>query len=422
MKAILTLAFKDIKLLLRDKAGLFWVIGFPLIMALFFGAIFGGSGSGDRASIKLLLVDEDRSEYSIKYITKLSAIETFDITQVPLDSATLLVRKGKATAYVRLLEGFGKAQQQFQSDESYIELGVDPSRSFSKEIIRGMLTKTSFEMMTDMFSNPKDMITGINEDLQAIDTSTTLADSQKVKMKKFFGGLSEFIENFDTSMMQNNAIQEGPKIATKEITQEREGPRSSYEITFPSAILWALIGCTSAFAVSIVTEKTKGTYVRLRIAPISRAQILAGKGLAAFITIISVSTILLIFANLVFGVRLDNPVKLAIGLCSSALCFVGLMMLISVIGKTEQAVGGGGMAIMLIMSMTGGGMIPLFAMPGWMLTVSNFSLVKWGIVSLEGAIWRGYSYGEMMLPVSVLLGSGIVLFILGTTILIKRDG
>ncbi|KAA3633647.1 MAG: ABC transporter permease [Calditrichaeota bacterium] len=422
MKAILTLAFKDIKLLLRDKAGLFWVIGFPLIMALFFGAIFGSSGSGDRASIKLLLVDEDRSEYSIKYITKLSAIETFDITQVPLDSATLLVRRGKASAYVRLLIGFGKAQQQFQSDESYIELGVDPSRSFSKEIIRGMLTKVSFEMMTDMFSNPKDLLSDINDDMKAIDTSSTIADSQKVKLKKFFGGLSNFLENYDTSMMQNNSMQEGPKIVTKAITQVREGPRSSYEITFPSAILWALIGCTSAFAVSIVTEKTKGTYVRLRIAPISRAQILAGKGLAAFVTIISVSVILLVFANLVFGVRLDNPVKLAIALCSSALCFVGLMMLISVMGKTEQAVGGGGMAIMLIMSMTGGGMIPLFAMPGWMLTVSNFSLVKWGIVSLEGAIWRGYSYSEMILPVSVLLGSGIFLFVIGTTILIKRDG
>ncbi len=127
-------------------------------------------------------------------------------------------------------------------------------------------------------------------------------------------------------------------------------------------------------------------------------------------------------AKIAFGVRLDNIGFLALALCSSALCFVGLMMFISVIGKTEASVGGAGMAIMLIMSMTGGGMIPLFVMPPWMITVSNFSFVKWGIVSLEGAIWRGYNMSEMMLPVSILLTSGIVLFTVGVVILTKRDG
>jgi len=40
MKAVIALAVKDIKLLLRDPFGLFWLLAFPLLMALFFGAIF----------------------------------------------------------------------------------------------------------------------------------------------------------------------------------------------------------------------------------------------------------------------------------------------------------------------------------------------------------------------------------------------
>lgn len=60
MRPILTLALKDIKLILRDKAGLFWIIGFPLLMALFFGAIFGGSGGSSVSSVEIAIVDEDK--------------------------------------------------------------------------------------------------------------------------------------------------------------------------------------------------------------------------------------------------------------------------------------------------------------------------------------------------------------------------
>ncbi len=44
--AIVALAKKDLLLLVRDKAGLFFALGFPLVMAVFFGTIFGGGRWG----------------------------------------------------------------------------------------------------------------------------------------------------------------------------------------------------------------------------------------------------------------------------------------------------------------------------------------------------------------------------------------
>ena len=49
-------------------------------------------------------------------------------------------------------------------------------------------------------------------------------------------------------------------------------------------------------------------------------------------------------------------------------------------------------------------------MPPWMQTLSNVSPVKWAILALEGAIWRGFSLGEMALPCGILLGVGVVFF------------
>ncbi len=49
--------------------------------------------------------------------------------------------------------------------------------------------------------------------------------------------------------------------------------------------------------------------------------------------------------------------------------FVGFMMLVASLGKTEQTAAGAGWAILMPLSMLGGAMVPLFVMPQWMQTV-----------------------------------------------------
>jgi ABC-2 type transport system permease protein len=74
-----------------------------------------------------------------------------------------------------------------------------------------------------------------------------------------------------------------------------------------------------------------------------------------------------------------------------------------------------------VMSMLGGGMFPLFLMPPWMQTVSNVSPVKWGILALEGGIWRGFTLSQMARPCGVLLAVGAAGFAAGSAILARRD-
>jgi ABC-2 type transport system permease protein len=185
--------------------------------------------------------------------------------------------------------------------------------------------------------------------------------------------------------------------------------------------MWAMIGVCMSFAISIVHERIRGTFLRLRLAPVSRAQVLAGKGLAAFLAALGATTFLLLFGSVVFHVRISNPSALAVALVSAAFCFTGIMMLISVFGRSHSAVAGAGWAVLLVMSMTGGGMIPLIAMPAWMQTVSNFSLVKWGVLAVEGAIWRGFSPREMAMPVGILLAVGAVGFFVGARALTRSE-
>jgi ABC-2 type transport system permease protein len=47
--------------------------------------------------------------------------------------------------------------------------------------------------------------------------------------------------------------------------------------------------------------------------------------------------------------------------------------------------------------------------------------VKWGIYALEGTIWRDFSFSEMLIPCAVLLGIGLVRYLIGWKIL-KKTG
>jgi len=421
MGAIITLALKDLKLLWRDKFAMFWVLMFPLLMALFFGSIFGGGGGG-KAKMSLLVVDEDQSEYSRAFVDKISSSDAVKVSVLPLDSAVSKVRRGKATAYLRIIEGAGEFGNLFAADEATLEVGVDPARKAEGAMLQGVIMEAWFSVLQKNFFNPATAGGKIGEQRELVQRDTTLPSGQRKILGEFLGNLEGFMSQMnatagdfaaDSGSGRSESVMSGPKIAFKEVTTQREGPRSSWEITFPQSIMWGLIGVAASFGISIVSERTRGTMIRLQLAPISRAHILAGKGLACLLFCLGVNVFLLGFGHLVFGIRIPDFPLLALAVVSAGICFTGLMMFISVLGKSEEGVAGAGWAIMLVFSMTGGGMVPLMMMPSWMVTISHISPVKWGILAIEGAVWRGFTFSEMMLPAAVLIGFGVVMFTIG---------
>lgn len=422
MREIVALATKDWKLLVRDKAGFFFVLFFPLIMAVFFGTMFGGSGDGQSSAIPILLVDEDQTEQSRAFIDKLDKAPEVDIRPAEREQAVDEVRRGKVSAYVALKPGFGEASERmFWGEPPTVELGADPSRRSTAAMIEGILLKYGAERLQQFFSNPVVQHDNLERARESLRSSTDIPPDVSNNLERFFTDVDRFLgdESFGAAT-DSVAAQEGaftgfqPLVVEKaDVTMSRRWPANAYAISFPQGAIWGIIGTAAAFGISIVVERTRGTLIRLQIAPLSRTQILAGKALACFITTITISVGLFILARLIFGLRPESPPLLALAIVSAGIGFVGIMMLLSALAKTEQAAGGIGWAVLLIMSMIGGGMIPLFVLPGWMRTVSHFSPVKWCILAMEGAVWRQFSLGEMLLPCGILWTVGVVCFLIG---------
>jgi ABC-2 type transport system permease protein len=427
MNAIWAIAMKDLRLLLRDKADLFWVLGFPILIAFFFGSI--GGGGGERAALPVAIVDLDRTEYSGAIVKRLRASEALKTSEAPLDSARTLVRRGELVGYVALLPGTSESFGFGGDSTSGIEIGVDPRRSAEREYLKGLVTAALFQSMQTSFSTGgggKDLI---ERGLGRLREDSTLEPDLRRRRARLLTSLESFMSQLDSNRTAAGATSagdsmgglSGPNLRVVDVAESESGPRTAFEVTFPSSIAWALIGVCMSFAVSIVYERITGTFLRLRLAPISRAQVLAGKGLASFLASLAAVSVVLLLGITIFHVRVSSPLLLAAAVASSAFCFTGVMMIVASLGKTPASVAGAGWAIMMVMSMTGGGMIPLIAMPRWMQAISNFSIVKYAVLSVEGAVWRGFGWGEMLPVLAIPLLVGAAGIVIGTRVLQSHD-
>lgn len=414
MRAILALAQKDLRILVRTRSGIFFTFVWPLLVAVFFGLIFSGTDAGSSA-IPIAVVDEDDSAASRAFISRLQESGNLDVTQADRDAAAALVRQGKRTAAVVFPKGFGAASERiFYGTPPRVELLIDPSRKAETAMLDGLLSKQAAENMQRTLSDraaSKNMVDKALGDVRQLPD----ADANKPVLNRFLTELGQFVQTSPAGAAGTNGAPNWQplEIASQDTGVEREGPRNSFDITFPQGILWGIIGCVMTFGIGIVSERTHGTMVRLQMSPLTRAHLLAGKAMACFASILIVEGGLFVFGRAFFHVRPASWGLLVMAGLATAVAFVGIMMLTSTLGKTEQAAAGAGWAVMMPLAMFGGGMVPLMFMPGWMATASNLSPVKWAILAMEGAIWRGFSLREMLLPCALLTGIGVVCFAVG---------
>ena len=91
MSRILAIVIKDMRLLTRDRMGLFFIAVLPVGMGLFFGMVMGDVGSGSSGSgIPVAVVDEDQSDMSALFVKSLEDAAT---CRLSLSRATRLASR-----------------------------------------------------------------------------------------------------------------------------------------------------------------------------------------------------------------------------------------------------------------------------------------------------------------------------------------
>lgn len=444
MNTALAIAFKDLRLLCRDKAAAFFTFGFPLLIAIFFGAIFGGGGGSGK--MKVVVVDEDGGPAAKAFIQDLQSDSALDVDDtystsekgqpaknVPYTKAEAerAVRRGNVRAAILVPKGFEEnTANMFGGGGLEVEAIVDPSAKAESGLLTGKLNEIAFKTMSRAFQDPALMKTRMDAARDSILKNEDLSSAQKALFTTMFGSIeavSGMQKKKEASNNQAGKHDEDPgssegtsgwqpvRVHVRELASEENKPSNSYEVSFPQGIVWGLMGCVTAFGAGLASERSAGTLMRLMTAPVSRGMILIGKGLACFIACALVQIMLLLAGAVIFKIQIHQPLAMAFVIVVGSIGFTGLMMLIAGLSRTEGAAQGAGRAVILVLALIGGGSIPIAFMPPFMQTISSVSPFKWETLAIEGALWRGLTLTELALPLGILAGVGVLGWVVGTS-------
>jgi ABC-2 type transport system permease protein len=363
----LIIAQKDLRLVLRDRAGLFWIVAFPVLFALFLGAVLERWSARDDLALTIALIDLDRTAESKSFIERLDKSKVFNIEQLPLGQARTRLQRGELDAAVVLIQGFGAVPDWYAGSAEVIRIEADPSRRREASYVKGILLEAGLARAV--------------EDQLTTDPRTSIR------------------------VVQTSAMPNEPTAA---------------ELVTPAAVLWGLVGCAAAFAISLASERRAGTLRRLRSLPINTYQVLSGKAIACWVACMAIAAIILLGAVFVFRVRLGSGLALSVVVAALAFCFTGIMAAISTLGRSEQSVAGAGWGTLLVLGMVGGIMVPRMIMPSWLVEIGAVSPMRWGLLALEHTLWRGGAIADWLWPSLLLALVGMCGLLAGAFVLWAR--
>jgi ABC-2 type transport system permease protein len=159
LTAIHALVRNDLRVYRTDRRALVIGILVPILVAAFFGYVFGGNGnSTDPGKIPIGVVDEDHSEVSRAIAADLARDPMLAVRMLTRTDAQTQVRAGSIQAAAILPKAFGDgaAKALFTSrDKPAVLLLVDPSQPTTARIVQGLFAQYGMQEITKAaFSGP----------------------------------------------------------------------------------------------------------------------------------------------------------------------------------------------------------------------------------------------------------------------------
>ncbi len=419
MNMILAVAKNRLMNLRRDRAA--FVLAFVLPVAFFsiFAAIFGGSGKASTRKISVIVVDEDGSDGSRRFVAGLQAEAGLSVGLKPGDekdpagplytaaSAEAAVKKGEVPIALIIPKGFGANPIAFgpAADRPKLSILADSADPIAPQVLAGLVQKVAMTSMPSSLAR-----SGMAE----VDKwSGGLTPEQKARMESALGALEK--ETAPSAQSQAPARTSGDgglvAVAMRDVVGEK---KKNPTIAFYAAgfgVMFLLFSATGAGG-ALIEEAESGTLDRILSTRVSMTRLLLGKLL--YLTGIGVAQLTLMFTwgAVFFGVELASHIPgflimtIATAIASSAF---GLL-LASVCRSRMQLVAVANLSI-LMMSALGGSMFPRFLMPEKMQKFGLITLNAWAIDGFQKIFWRGLPVWSIWPQVLVLAGLGVLFFV-----------
>jgi ABC-2 type transport system permease protein len=413
MIPFLAMVRKDLKLFFNDRKAVVVGMLVPIVLASFFGYLFGGQGgNAETSKVPLLVIDQDGSDISRGLVSQLTGDKNLDVKPSTLDAAREIVRKGKATAAIVIPKDFGRdAGHALFTGASKPQLGVlyDPSHNVELGMVKGILSGAVMQAVSkEMFSGASGRAMA-NESLAQVENNPQLPAETRKALGDLLGGVKELNEQQDRAGASGQGQSSGgltmPYETREEaITSGQDVQYNGYAHSFGGMGIQFILFMGLDVGIGLLMLRQTGLWQRLRAAPLSRTMLLGSRAVSASLMSGFILLVLFVFARVVFGVHIRGSFAGFVGVCAAfSLMTAAFGLMVAALGETVEATRGYSIMATLFMVMLGGAWVPTFVFPMWLQKVTVVIPTRWAMDGLDGMTWRGLGFSAAVAPIGVLL-------------------
>ncbi len=398
---------KDMKILLRDRVGLFMMFFMPILFVVVITSVQNSTFElVNNNKISLVIYNNDNDSLSLKLINEISKIGLFKL-QIS-DSA---VTENKISSHIL-------------SKDALVALVIP--KGFTK-----LIKNKAEEIATRSLSDPD----SLNE------KSTPLKEKAD-SLKMYYNPVMQASFRHSVDGALNSAVQvlQGEAIVKKlyEAVNQKEIPQdlekqilfgqfpiseiplsSSGNRTVPNAsqhnvpawTIFAMFFIVISLGGVMVREKNSGSFIRLKTLPASYMNALFSKQFVYLLVTFLQATVVFLIGNKLFpyiGLPALNLPADIWGLLTVTIvcgyCAVSYAICVGVFANTPEQSNGFGAISILILAALGGLLVPSFAMPANLQKFLSISPLHWALEAYYGLFLVGGKLRDIWMNILSLLG------------------
>jgi ABC-2 type transport system permease protein len=402
---------RDLRLFFMDRRAMVMSFVAPIVIASFFGYLFGGVTKENATKINVAAVDQDASDLSGRVIAALAADQSLAVKARSLDEARERVRSGKDSVALVFPPGFGERAPQalFRPDQRpEIAVLFDPSHSTEVQVVRGLLTQHAMEVVSSQTMSQSYMDTAVRD----LDRAMGLSAADKGALRNMLQEIGKWNQRQQANPSSTGTAARGfnlPYTMREEPVTARKGtPYNSMAHSFAGMCVQFILFMGVDTGMVMLYQRRSGLWKRLRAAPLSRFMVIGSRATSSAIIAMIIMTVVFGFARVVFGVKIEGSFAGFAGVCAAfALMTAAFGLLVAVAGKTPEATRGIAILVTLMLVMLGGSWVPTFIFPQWLQKATVAIPTRWAVDGLDGMIWRGLDFNAAVTPIAALLGFAV---------------
>jgi ABC-type transport system involved in cytochrome c biogenesis permease component len=165
-------------------------------------------------------------------------------------------------------------------------------------------------------------------------------------------------------------------------------------------------GACFGLPTTLVSERERGVWRRIRLAPVSMLSVVGSTVAARYVLLILAALLQIVLAMLIGMPFPRHPIQLGIAFTAVAFAFLGLGMVIATLADNVPAVQALGQCIFLPMLIIGGVAVPLASLPDWAQHLSAFFPGRYAVEALQAAVnGNGLAAARFSLLALVTIGA-----------------